>query len=590
MTMWFTHINIGTKQGLGFGLVLVFLAAINFQSLQNLGVLKDDLDEVSGNWLPRVIAISELNLNTSELRRLQLSHAYAQQAELRQAHADSMIQLIDRINENRDTYEDFRSDSEARGLYSEDEQARYQVFDEGWADYQDLATEVYAFTVGGQSEAAINLLDGEARVTYDRLSASLEDLVSVTQARARDSAREAEQTYLRTRAISITLLITSVLLSALITMWLVRHITSRVSDLQVAARRVARGDLNVRTEVKYRDEIGWLARSFNQMTTSLKEYRDKTEQQAAELLSKQETLRQTNLNLAEQSRSLERQKIEIVRKNVDLQGALEKLRTTQEQLIMSEKMASLGDLVAGVAHEINNPINFVSSNVQPLRRDIEDLMVLLSEYESLIRDAASNGLSDEMEMLKRRFDYDVVVEEINQLLSGIQEGAERTAAIVRGLRNFSRMDEDQLHPFDVNDGLESTLLILHNEIKRRIEIVKDLDEIPSIMGYPGKLNQVFMNILSNAIQAIEDRGKIFISTRCEDSEVVISIRDTGPGVPNEIANRIFEPFFTTKEVGRGTGLGLSISYGIIEDHGGHIEVGSKPNEGAEFRIYLPISK
>ncbi len=588
--MWFTHVRIGTKLGLGFGLVLVVLAAINLKSLQNLRTVKDDLDEVSGNWLPRVIAISDLSLNTTELRRLQLAHAFSKRIALRRTHADSMIAMIDRINHNRDTYEQLRAESELRGLYSGDEERLYEAFDERWADYQDLSFEVFALTEANRPESAIDILDEQARTVYERMQGALEGLVATTQQRARDNALQADRTYRRTYTASLVLLLSTVVLSALITMGMVYHITSRVTELSVAARRVERGDLNVRTEVTYRDEIGWLARAFNSMTASLKAYREKTERQAKELLAKQQALRSSNLELAEKSRSLEHQKIEIVRKNVDLQGALEQLRTTQEQLVMSEKMASLGDLVAGVAHEINNPINFVSSNIQPLRRDIGDILALLSELEVLLKENGSSRYAEELASLKEKYDFDLATGEIEQLLSGIQEGANRTAAIVRGLRNFSRVDEDELHPFDVNDGIDSTLLILHNEIKHRIDVEKDLGDLPPYRGFPGKLNQVFMNIFTNAVQAIEGKGTLSVATRFEDPYIVISIKDTGPGIPGDIQTRIFEPFYTTKEVGRGTGLGLSISYSIVEDHGGKIEVESEPGEGAEFRIYLPVDR
>lgn len=279
---------------------------------------------------------------------------------------------------------------------------------------------------------------------------------------------------------------------------------------------------------------------------------------------------------------------EVQRQKEELETILENLKSTQSQLVESEKMASLGLLTAGVAHEINNPINFVSGNVEPLKRDINDLLKIMEAYAQKVEEKQLQADFGEVMELRNELDYDFLVEEIDSLLGGIQEGARRTSEIVKGLRNFSRLDEDDRKLTNVNEGLESTLLILGSEFRERIEVVKNLGEIPEVFGYPGKLNQVFMNIITNAVQAIEGRGTIYIDTTLEDACVKISIRDTGKGMAEEVRQRVFDPFFTTKEVGHGTGLGLSISFGIIENHQGRISVKSKPGEGSEFDIYLPV--
>lgn len=279
---------------------------------------------------------------------------------------------------------------------------------------------------------------------------------------------------------------------------------------------------------------------------------------------------------------------EVNKKNEALELTLDELKEAQTQLVEQEKMASLGQLTAGVAHEINNPITFVSGNITPLKRDISEMMDILRGYEEEVE---SQGLTEKFERiakLKDKLDYEFLIQEIKQLLEGISEGAERTAEIVRGLRNFSRLDEDVLKLANVNQGIESTLLLLRSELKDRIEIVKDMPDMPDIMCYPGKLNGVYMNILTNAMQAINGPGKIFITTRHHGGHVKISIRDTGPGMPEEVQKRIFEPFFTTKDVGFGTGLGLSITYGAIEQHKGKITVKSRMGEGTEFVIVLPV--
>ncbi len=278
--------------------------------------------------------------------------------------------------------------------------------------------------------------------------------------------------------------------------------------------------------------------------------------------------------------------------NAELRATLQELRTTQEQLIQSEKMSSLGQLTAGVAHEINNPINFVSSNVTPLKRDVADLLEIVATYDRLIDTHQLHAQFTDVSALKEKLDYPFLLEEIDRLLNGMEEGATRTAEIVRGLRNFSRIDEQEQKLADLHQGLDSTLLLLRNPVKGRIEVVKDWGDLPQTLCHPGQLNQVFLNVLSNASQAIEGQGQIRITTRHDrhNNRLTISFKDTGKGMTEEVKKRLFEPFFTTKEVGSGTGLGLSISFGIIESHGGHIDVHSHVGEGTEFVLTLPVQQ
>jgi signal transduction histidine kinase len=285
---------------------------------------------------------------------------------------------------------------------------------------------------------------------------------------------------------------------------------------------------------------------------------------------------------------------ELQESNTNLNSTLKNLKETQSKLVDAEKMASLGQLTAGIAHEINNPINFVTSSVKPLKRDIEDVIKLLDKFEELGIESELKNKLHEIKELKKQIDLDYIKEEINTLLNGIDEGAARTAEIVKGLRNFSRLDESDLKLTDLNEGIISTLTLLKSDINGKIDIVKELGNIPKIECYPGKLNQVFMNILNNAIHAIrtgnQQNGVITISTSDEQNNVIIKIKDNGPGIPDAVKNKIFEPFFTTKEIGQGVGLGLSIVYNIIEAHQGEITVESQPGKGTEFTIILPKSQ
>jgi signal transduction histidine kinase len=261
----------------------------------------------------------------------------------------------------------------------------------------------------------------------------------------------------------------------------------------------------------------------------------------------------------------------------------------QEQLVQSEKMASLGVLSAGIAHEINNPINFVYAGIKSLLRDFEDIEPVLKEIEKLSPD--DNDLSEKIKIInkiKEENYFDEAFEAIPEIISDIQLGADRTSEIVKGLRSFSRTEKDKVKGVFINKELDTSLLLLRNRYKNTIEVIKQYDDtIPSIEGYPGKLNQVFLNILSNAIDALEEKGEIKIITNNNKNDISIIIQDNGQGMNEETKSKIFDPFYTTKVVGQGTGLGLSISYGIVVDHKGSIKVNSEPGKGTEFIIILP---
>lgn len=284
---------------------------------------------------------------------------------------------------------------------------------------------------------------------------------------------------------------------------------------------------------------------------------------------------------------------ELKRSNLELKEALQNLKETQSQLVEAEKMASLGQLTAGIAHELNNPINFVSSNVNPLRRDIDDILDLLDSYDKALDEGNLEEKLPELHRMKEELEIPVLKEEIDQLLNGISIGASRTAEIVKGLRMFSRLDEQDLKKANLADCIDSSLIILRSEIKHKATVVKDFKPVSEIDCFPGKLNQVFINLLSNSVQAISraglssEEGTISIKLHQDDKHIYVSIKDNGAGMDEKTKARIFEPFFTTKGVGEGTGLGMSIVLGIINDHNGRIEVQSSPQVGTEIIITLP---
>ncbi|MFT5719589.1 MAG: two-component system NtrC family sensor kinase, partial [Oleiphilaceae bacterium] len=269
-----------------------------------------------------------------------------------------------------------------------------------------------------------------------------------------------------------------------------------------------------------------------------------------------------------------------------------KLQDAQEQLLQQEKMASIGQLAAGVAHEINNPVGYVNSNINSLESYITDLYQVLSVYEKIEPQlGAESEILTEIKALKSDIDYNFIKDDVKDLISESKEGVLRVKQIVKDLKDFSHVDEAEWQTTGIEKGIDSTLNIVRNELKYKANITKEYEEIPPITCVPSQINQVIMNLLVNAGHAIDDQGSITIKTSQKDQDFVyIEIADTGKGIEKEHLTKIFNPFFTTKPVGQGTGLGLSLSYSIAEKHGGELSVKSEIGVGTTFRLTLPIKQ
>lgn len=294
---------------------------------------------------------------------------------------------------------------------------------------------------------------------------------------------------------------------------------------------------------------------------------------------------------------LRKYQMAVEEKNELLQQTLDQLKAAQARMVQSEKMASLGVLTAGIAHEINNPVNFITSGIAGLRSLLDDLLEAVEKFRLLDTNNADEAMR-EIVRLQRSTEIDEIREALYEVLGNIQTGSRRTAEIVSGLRTFARLDEPDEKLADIHENIESTLMMLRNEYRDVISIWKEWGDIPPFYCYPGKLNQVFVNVLRNAVDAIKSKSelspneritiKTSVTLREEKRFAEIEIQDTGPGIPNIIRHRIFEPFFSSKEVGKGNGLGLPISLGIVESHGGSIEVAPGDFGGTVFRIFLPL--
>jgi two-component system NtrC family sensor kinase len=349
------------------------------------------------------------------------------------------------------------------------------------------------------------------------------------------------------RRIKLTLLTVAIIVLALLIPTLL-YVSNRVlKPIQLlidATQKIEKGRGPTKLEGETETEVGILVDSFNRMATTISQQRRDLENKVSELGS-----------------------------------ANTQIKNTQTSLVQSAKMASLGQLVAGVAHELNNPISFIYSNMSHLKDYMEKLKRVV---------AAAEKSSDELNKVKKEVDFNYIVEDLPKLIASCEDGAIRTRDIVVGLRNFSRLDEAQLKKVDIHDGLKNTLKLLNSELKNRVTVHEDYGKLSEIRCYPSQLNQVFMNIITNAAHAVGNKGNIWITTTQRNGKAFIGIKDDGPGIDKKLFDKIFDPFFTTKPVGQGTGLGLSISYGIIKKHDGDISVESEPGKGTQFTIQIPV--
>ncbi len=377
--------------------------------------------------------------------------------------------------------------------------------------------------------------------------------------------------------------------------WLLQHIM--VVDLRMA-REIQALQAGVSPEAAAEQAASAITHSGDVMLEALNTLYSKIGEQAVAVMQANRALEQERaalrelndqleLRVMQRTAALENANQQLSQSNSELQQLNHKLESAHRQLQQSEKMATVGLLAAGVAHEINNPVGFVNSNLGTLEKYIADLNRVLATYQKA-EAQLDEKLIAEVTNIKRAVDLPYLQDDIPKLLKESQDGLSRVKHIVQDLRDFSHVDEINWQYANLEHGMDSTLNVVGNEIKFKAEVVKEYAGLPEVECMPSQINQVFLNLLMNSVQAIDGKGVITVRTGVQGNEVWVEIADTGRGIAPENLEHIFEPFFTTKPVGQGTGLGLSVSYGIVQKHGGRIEVKSALGKGATMRVWLPI--
>ncbi|OKH46485.1 hypothetical protein NIES2101_24925 [Calothrix sp. HK-06] len=589
VTRWLSRLKVSQKIGTGYGITL--LIAIVGTSLGFIIVdkryqavlqhQKDSVEELEiiHNLMFQVAEVQKHQLLFASLldKPQDLSDNYQNflqhKKELQKAWKDFAL-LSDKLRYNND-YDSVEHIKDLKDIIYQYEQVPKLYLEEVDRFVNEVNLNNEADTTNLQKIKIIDFIKTPIAIAINDFSDDLQILKSkVSAGHTKNQAAYKTVENLRLLITAIIMLL-SVGLAIIISIYISRTIAYPLQVVtQTAETIIQKSDFSIKVPIITEDEVGVLGQVINQLI-----------QQVQNLLTTQELYSQTlEQKVDERTQAL-------YSKNQDLKKTLQELKQTQAQLIQNEKMSSLGQLVGGIAHEINNPVNFIHGNIACTKQYVKDIYNLLQLYQTQFPNPPQNIQDEILEI-----DLDFLIKDLDKILQSMHTGTTRIRNIIISSRNFSRLDESDVKTVDIHEGIESSLIILQSRFKAtgtrpKIETVRNYSYLPEIECYPGQLNQVIMNLLNNAIDSLENQQtpQINISTKLIDDSIHIYITDNGVGMTEEIKSKSFDPFFTTKPVGQGTGLGLSISYKIIvEQHNGKLYCNSTPNKGTEFVIELPI--
>ncbi|MEN6587333.1 MAG: MCP four helix bundle domain-containing protein [Sulfuricella sp.] len=537
----FDNFKISTRLMMLTSSLLVLLTIVGFMGLRGVSGTSEGLRSVyESNTVP-LVQLGEVLDVVYQSRANVITGMSADSS----SAADVHFQAVEKVNEQLNRiWGDYRA-----AVVSAEVKEQAANFEQAWKDYAESGNKTVALARSGDYETASSFMKAESAKKFAAARDALLNLMRYEKETARDSFEKTSRSNTTTRTLVLITLLLGLAIGAGQSYGTIHSIASRLNLMQTTIGEIEHSsDYSKRVPITSRDELGQTAKSFNELMGVLQW---ETEEQKA---------------------------------------LIRKLEEAHNQLLQSEKMASIGQLAAGVAHEINNPIGYVNSNLGSLEKYIETLFRVLAACERAECELGDQPILEEIRSLKREADWEFIKQDILELLKESTDGIARVKRIVQDLKDFSHVDEAEWQWVDLHSGIDSTLNVVHNEIKYNAEVVKEYGELPQVECLAHQLNQVFMNVLVNASHAIgpDGHGRITIRSGTKDDKVWVEISDNGNGIAPENLKRIFDPFFTTKPVGKGTGLGLSLSYGIVEKHHGKIEVESEVGKGTTFRIWLPV--
>lgn len=591
------NISVRKKMLAIFGVSVFFIGGMIAAGVFNMFAMRNASRDVYEEKFSKTVRIMNLRTDIEDARRALLTA-------LIQKEAVNTFLKLETLKKTSRRIDGSISEILSGGLYDKEALAQAGEMKSVWESFKKTREEeILPAVYGGKYPLALKLARGVQEERFKRLIDISSALIEHETAEALSAQRKVEDGF-RTTIIIFTAIALS---GAVCALYLISKLTGELdrslNTLLEAIENFQSGDLRIKIEGAGKDEVGRLAEGLNRLFRRLYEDRVANEQYISILDWEKEEKEKTASELALSNASLCDAQMELEQKNEHLEKYINELRKanqqladTRTQMLQSEKMASIGQLAAGVAHEINNPIAFVSSNINTLEGYVTDMNLLFKSYGEVDRFITDGKFEEAVESnrkiaaLKRTLDFDFIVDQTGNLINESKDGITRVNSIVQGLRDFSHEGNDLMIEYDINKCLNDTIKIAWHEIKYKAELDYRPGPIPPVLCRPQQINQVFLNMIINAVQAIPDKGEISIQSYTKDRYVVIEIKDSGTGIPDEIQNKIFDPFFTTKSVGQGTGLGLSIAYGIIREHKGVIEFESKAGEGTTFMVYLPIDR